>query len=150
MPSDGFFAFIAMMFPNLLRVTKKKYTLSSINKNARFRTFEDSLIWLNEAMVVNACFNATDPSVGLALSMDNSTQKCYMADTGLLITHAFMDSIFTDIELYKAILFDKLDINEGMIMENIVHKCSAAMDTNFISIHAVTVKCEQTTWRLIS
>lgn len=106
--------------PSQLSKKEKKYTLSSINKNARFRTFEDSFIWLNEAMVVNSCFNATDPSVGLALSMDNSTQKCYMADTGLLITHAFMDSVFTDNELYKAILFDKLDINEGMIMENIV------------------------------
>ena len=43
-----------------------------------------------------------------------------MADTGLLITQTFMDGPFTDNELYKAILFDKLDINEGMIMENIV------------------------------
>ena len=43
-----------------------------------------------------------------------------MADTGLLVTHTFMDSAFTDNELYKAILFNRLDINEGMIMENIV------------------------------
>ena len=94
--------------------------MASIDKNARFRTYEDSFIWLNEAMVVNACFNATDPSVGLALSADHSSQKCYMADTGLLVTHAFMDTPFTDNEFYRAVLFDKLDINEGMIMENIV------------------------------
>lgn len=106
--------------PGQLSKKEKKYTLSSINKEARFRTYEDSFIWLNEAMVVNACFNATDPNVGLALSADHSTQKCYMADTGLLVTHTFMDTAFTDNELYKAILFDKLDINEGMIMENIV------------------------------
>ena len=71
-------------------------------------------------MIVNACFNATDPNVGLALSADHATQKCYMADTGLLVTQTFMDKGFTDNELYRAILFDKLDINEGMIMENIV------------------------------
>lgn len=106
--------------PGQLSKKEKKYKLSSINKNARFRTYEDSFIWLNEAMVVNACFNSTDPNVGLALSADNTTQKCYMADTGLLVTHTFMDNAFTDNELYKAILFDKLDINEGMIMENIV------------------------------
>lgn len=106
--------------PGQLSKKEKKYTLSSISKNARFRTYEDSFIWLNEAMVINACFNATDPNVGLALSADNSTQKCYMADTGLLVTHTFMDTTFTDNDLYKAILFDKLDINEGMIMENIV------------------------------
>lgn len=106
--------------PGQLSKKEKKYRLSSINKNARFRAYEDSFIWLNEAMVVNACFNSTDPNVGLALSADHATQKCYMADTGLLVTHTFMDQAFTDNELYKAILFDKLDINEGMIMENIV------------------------------
>lgn len=106
--------------PGQLSKKEKKYTLSSISKQARFRTYEDSFIWLNEAMIVNACFNATDPNVGLALSADHATQKCYMADTGLLVTQTFMDKGFTDNELYRAILFDKLDINEGMIMENIV------------------------------
>lgn len=106
--------------PGQLSKKEKKYKLSSISKNARFRAYEDSFIWLNEAMVVNACFNSTDPGVGLALSADNATQKCYMADTGLLVTLTFMDQTFTDNDLYRAILFDKLDVNEGMIMENIV------------------------------
>ena len=106
--------------PGQLSKKEKKYKLSSLGKQARFRTYEDSFVWLNEAMVVNTCFNATDPHVGLALSEDNTTQKCYMADTGLLVTHAFKDKKFTDNELYKAILFDKLNINEGMIAENIV------------------------------
>lgn len=106
--------------PGQLSRKEKKYRLSSINKNARFRAYEDSFIWLNESMVINTCFNSTDPNVGLALSADNATMKCYMADTGLLVTLAFMDQAFTDNELYKAILFDRLDINEGMIVENIV------------------------------
>lgn len=106
--------------PAQLSKKEKKYKLSSISKEARFRTYEDSFVWLHEAMVVNTCFNATDPGVGLALSADNTTQKCYMADTGLLVTHTFMDNAFTENELYRAILFDKLNINEGMIMENIV------------------------------
>lgn len=106
--------------PAQLSKKEKKYNLSSINKNARYRTYEDSFIWLNEAMIVNTCFNTADPNVGLALSADNTTQKCYMADTGLLVTLTFMDNSFTENELYKAILFDKLGINEGMIMENIV------------------------------
>lgn len=106
--------------PGQLSKKEKKYKLSSINKQARFRNYEDSFIWLNEAMIVNTCFNATDPNVGLALSADFSTQKCYMGDTGLLITHTFMDNPYVENELYKAILFDKLDINEGMIMENVV------------------------------
>jgi len=106
--------------PGQLSKKEKKYRLSSISKLARFRSYEDSFTWLSEAMVVNTCLNATDPSVGLALSADQTTQKCYMADTGLLVTQTFMDGQYIDNELYKAILFDKLSINEGMIMENIV------------------------------
>ena len=106
--------------PGQLSKKEKKYRLSSLTKQARFRNYEDSFVWLNEAMIVNTSFNTTDPHVGLALSADNTTQKCYMADTGLLVTQTFMDNPFMENEIYKAILFDKLAINEGMIMENIV------------------------------
>lgn len=106
--------------PGQLSKEAKKYKLSSLGKTARFRNFEDSFVWLNEAMIVNTCFNSTDPHIGLALSSDEATQKCYMADTGLLVTHTFKDKKYTDNELYRAILFDKLNINEGMLMENIV------------------------------
>lgn len=106
--------------PAQLSKKEKKYKLSALSKNARFRSYEDSFIWLNEAMIVNTCFNATEPTIGLALSADHTTQKCYMADTGLLVTQTFMDNAFTENEIYKAILFDRLTINEGMIMENIV------------------------------
>ena len=105
--------------PGQLSKKEKKYQLSSISKQARFRSYEDSFVWLGEAMVVNTCYNATDPNIGLALSVDHATQKCYMADTGLLVTHAFMDSPYIENEIYKAILFDRLSINEGMIMENV-------------------------------
>ena len=106
--------------PAQLSKKEKKYKLSSLGKKARFRSYEDSFVWLNESMIVNTCFNATDPNVGLALSADHSTQKCYMADTGLLVTQTFMDKAFTENGLYRAILFDNLSINEGMVMENVV------------------------------
>jgi len=54
------------------------------------------------------------------MSMDHSTHKLYMADTGLLVTHTFRNSDYLDNELYRAILFDKISINEGILMENIV------------------------------
>ena len=47
-------------------------------------------------------------------------RKCYMADTGLLVTHSFMDDKFMDNELYRDILLDRLYVKEGMLMENIV------------------------------
>ena len=106
--------------PSQLSKKEKKYKLSSISKEARYREYEDSFLWLNDAMIVNPCYNSTDPNVGLNLNSDYSTRKCYLMDTGLLVTQTFMDGSYTDNEIYKAILFNKLNINEGMIMENIV------------------------------
>jgi len=106
--------------PGQLSKKEKKYKLSSLGKNVRLREYEDAFMWLSDGMISNPCFNSTDPSVGLSLSLDHSTHKLYMSDTGLLTTHAFSDSIYSDNELYRAVLLDKLHINEGMLMENIV------------------------------
>jgi len=106
--------------PGQLAKKEKKYKLSSIGKNARMRDYENAFMWLADGMIANPCFNATDPNVGLALSSDHNTHKLYMADTGLLVTHTFSNKKYIDNELYKAILLDKLNINEGMLMENIV------------------------------
>jgi len=106
--------------PGQLTKKEKRYNLSSISKDARLRDYEDAFMWLSDGMIVNPCFNATDPNVGLALSSDFLRQKLYMADTGLLVTHTFSDNAYSDNELYRALLLDKLNINEGMFMENIV------------------------------
>ncbi len=106
--------------PEQLSKKEKKYQLSSINKSARYRTYKDAFLWLDDGMIINRCLNATDPTAGLSLNMDSTTQKCYMADTGLLITHAFSDKNYIENELYKNIFSGKIGINEGMIVENLV------------------------------
>lgn len=106
--------------PSQLSKKEKKFVLSSISKNARQRNYNDAFMWLSDAMIINNCFNSSDPSVGLNLNRDLLTNKCYMADTGLLISLAFFNQDYMDNDLYKAILFDKIEINEGMLMKNIV------------------------------
>lgn len=106
--------------PSQLSKHEKKYNLASIEKQARFREYEDSFMWLEEADIINICFNSTDPNVGLGLNAERMTLKCYMADTGLLFSHAFSDKELTEDSIYKSILFDKLELNEGMFLENIV------------------------------
>lgn len=106
--------------PSQLQKHEKKFRLSSISKEARFREYEDAMFWLKDAMIINPCYNSTDPSIGLKLNTDFMTLKCYMADTGLLISHSFDENGITSEEIYKKILFDKLEFNEGMIMENMV------------------------------
>ena len=120
--AGGYKSKVTAIFDNLpgqLSKKEKKYKLSTINKDARLRSYEDAFMWLNDGMIVNPCFNATEPNVGLAMSSDHTTQKLYMADTGLLVTHTFRDNDYSDNELYRAILLDKLNINEGMLIENI-------------------------------
>ena len=106
--------------PAQLQKHEKKFKLSSLKKNARLRDYEDALFWLDDAMIVNICYNSTAPDIGLKLNMDRMTLKCYMADTGLLISHAFDENGIISQELYRKLLFDKLEVNQGMIVENLV------------------------------
>lgn len=119
----GYEARVRGMFdaiPEQLSRKEKKYRLSSISKAARFRNYEDAFTWLDDARIVNPCLNATEPSAGLGLSLEHSTQKLYMADTGLLVTHAFDDGRFTDNALYREVFFGNAGANNGMIAENAV------------------------------
>lgn len=121
--AKGYEARILSIFDNIpsqLSRKEKRYKLSSLNKQARFRNYEDAFVWLDESMVVNTCLNASDPSVMLAASASHTTQKLYLGDTGLLVTLAFRDRDYADNELYRAVLLDKLNVNEGMLAENAV------------------------------
>ncbi|PID67077.1 MAG: ATPase [Fusobacteriales bacterium] len=106
--------------PAQLSKHEKVFNLASISKTARYRSYEDAFMWLDDAMIASPCYNVSDPNVGLRLSYNNAKMKMFMADTGLLISHTFNDKTFMNNSLYKDILFKKLGINEGMIMENIV------------------------------
>ena len=114
---------LVMMYDNIpgqLSNGSKKYKLASIDVNARNQNYENELTWLDDARIINLCNNVTDPSVGLGLTKDENSYKIYQSDVGLLVTQAFINKPFVDNEIYKAILFDKLNVNEGMIMENFV------------------------------
>ena len=121
--AQGYEAKVRAIFdaiPEQLSRKEKRYKLSSITKEARFREYEDAFTWLNDARVANPCFNATEPSAGLGLSREHTTQKLYMADTGLLVTHAYNDGRYTDNSLYRDIFFGDAGANNGMIIENAV------------------------------
>ena len=106
--------------PDMLQRHERKFKLSALKHQARFRDYEDAFFWLDDAMVVNMCFNATEPGIGLKLNRDRLTLKCYMADTGLLISHAFDENTIASEALYNKLLFNKLEVNKGMLMENLV------------------------------
>lgn len=106
--------------PAQLSKHEKKFKISDIKTGASMRKYKQPFNWLADAMIVNNCYNSTEPNIGLKLNMERKTLKCYMADTGLLISHAFDENGIVTEEIYKKLLFDKLSVNNGMIMENIV------------------------------
>lgn len=106
--------------PSQLKNQNRHFKLSSLKKGARFDEYRDALFWLSDAMIVNNCYNSTEPNVGLNLNRDRTLLKCYMGDTGLLVSHAFDENGIVSEEIYKKLLLDKLEVNMGMIMENIV------------------------------
>lgn len=106
--------------PGQLSKHEKKFTLSSISKSARMRSYEEAFFWLADARIANLCYASCDPSVGLSLSMDQTSLKCYMVDTGLLVSLAFADDLGVKESVYRTVLRGEIGINEGMLTENIV------------------------------
>lgn len=106
--------------PAQLQKHEKKFRLSALEPGAAYRDYDDAFFWLSDAGIVNICYNCTAPNIGLRLNMERNTLKCYMADTGLLFSHAFDEKGHVPNEIYQKIIHDKLEINEGMLVENIV------------------------------
>ena len=106
--------------PGQLQKHEKKFFLSALQSEARMRDYSQAFFWLSDAKIINCWYNSTEPSIGLKLNEERTTLKCYMGDTGLLISHAFDEREIVSADLYRKLMFDKLEVNEGMLVENIV------------------------------
>ena len=112
--------------PSQLGKENKKFILSNVKSGARYREYENAFMWLSESMVINICYNTVEPSYGLSININDAKRKVYMADTGLLVTFAFLNDNYEKNDLYNDILFDKLSLNVGMIYENVVAQILAS------------------------
>ena len=106
--------------PAFLSKSERRVVLIRIDKGASFPKYHDTFFWLADSMIANECFNCSAPNVGLSLNEDRTFVKCYMGDTGLLMSHTFDENEISDNELYREILFGKLSTNEGMLYENAI------------------------------
>ena len=123
--------------PSQLQKHEKKFMLKALKEGARMRDYETSFFWLADAMIVNMAYNTTEPNIGLGINTDDTTLKCYMADTGLLISHAFNEKAIVSDNLYNKLLTDKLEFNGGMVVENIAAQMLRAAGHNlfFFSLY---------------
>lgn len=106
--------------PGFLSQHEKRIIFNKVIEGSRFDNYEDTFFWLSDSQITNECFLCNDPNVGLSLNEDRTYIKCYMGDTGLLVTHAFSESEIDASNLYKEILMGDLSINNGMLFENVI------------------------------
>lgn len=112
--------------PAYLSTHEKRIVLSEIDANGRFDKYDEPLFWLDDSMICNLCYKCNDPSVGLSLNKNESYVKCYMGDTGLLVSLAFNENEITNQNLYKQILDGRLALNQGMLYENVISQMLVA------------------------
>ncbi|MDR1543624.1 MAG: ATP-binding protein [Prevotellaceae bacterium] len=127
--------------PSALGRHEKKFRFSELKNSARYRDYESAFFWLDESRVVNICYNSTAPNLGLRLNEERTTLKCYLADTGLLISHTFNEKTVKHEDLYLKLALGKLELNEGMLIENIVAQMlrAAGHDLYFFSQYSKEV-----------
>ena len=106
--------------PAALSRHEKRIVLSDVRKGAKMRDFDSAFEWLGASMMVNVCSRACEPNVGLEFSADRAAIKCYLGDTGLLVSHAFGENELAARNIHARLLTDDIELNEGMIMENVV------------------------------
>lgn len=97
----------------------KKIKFSALNEGDRFSSYKDAINWINDSMVGKICYGLDEPTVFDGFSLQANKIKCYMADTGLLLTLATGEK-YLQSELYKSFILGKLAINKGMMVENLV------------------------------
>jgi len=104
--------------PAQLSRHEKRFKPGNVGENLRMRDLQESFEWLKEARTVNVSYNVADPNIGLKMTMDVFALKAFMGDTGLLISHAFDENELARGEIHRRILFDKIELNQGMLLEN--------------------------------
>ena len=101
--------------PAQLARKNKKFLFSQIDtqdEHASERKYISALLWLQEAGIINYCYNLSAPALPLAVNKKLEAYKVYMRDTGLLL--AMMER-----DISQSILHYNWTVNEGMILENV-------------------------------
>ncbi|MGM9843849.1 MAG: ATP-binding protein [Muribaculaceae bacterium] len=111
--------------PSALGKQDKRFVLSSLEKGASLRKYEDPTQWLIDAGIAYYSFNTKAFELPFEAYENRRLYKLYMVDTGLLCSQLLKNKQF---EVMKG----NIEINEGAITENYVATTIAA---NEIPLH---------------
>ncbi len=112
--------------PSLLSNHKKVFMPGIVMEGLTTSDFDVSMDWLVESRICNRCSESNDPNPAMNMSLDRSRFKCYLLDTGLLLSLAFDRGNLSREDTQVAFLNGKLSINEGMLFENVVAQMMVA------------------------
>ena len=112
--------------PGLLSKYEKRIIFKDIQEGSYAEQYSEAFFWLDDSMICNECFLTSDPNVGLSINEERTYVKCYMGDTGLLVSHAFDENELLEGAVYSQILNDRMSLNEGMLYENAISQMLTA------------------------
>lgn len=124
--STGRLSLLFDAIPAQLAKNYNRYHVSNILPSARPADVLTDIAELKDSRTVLVSYHVNDPGPDMAATRDLTRFKLFLADTGLFTTLAFKDKDFTENDIYKKLLSDKLPANLGYLYENIVAQTLAA------------------------
>lgn len=105
--------------PSQLARDNKKFLYQSVRNGARAREFEDALLWLSHAGLVNRIFRITKPGLPLSAYDDLTAFKLYLIDVGLLRRLSFLDPIAVK-EGHRLFTEFKGALSENYVLQHLI------------------------------
>lgn len=100
--------------PVQLAKDNKKFQITKVASNARFKDYRGCIEWLKDAGIINVCYCMQFPELPLKGNYDETKYKIYFADSGLLVS-------MLDEEAQEDLRVNKnLGVYKGALYENIV------------------------------
>lgn len=105
--------------PVQLARDNKKFQISKVAKDARFKDYRGCIEWLNDAGLINVCYCLNFPELPLKGNFDETKYKIYFRDTGLLVAQ-LDDESQEDLRANR-----NMGVYKGALYENIVGEALA-------------------------
>ncbi len=128
--AEGYIAEAKAVFdsiPSQLAHHDKKIKYSSLGEGDRFSSYKDAIRWIDDSMVGSLCVGTDQPELFGEFTIRPTKLKCYMSDTGLLLTMA-AGTNYLNSDLYKSFMRGSLAVNQGMMTENLVAQALSVSD----------------------
>ena len=112
--------------PEFLSGNEKKVNFRKITEGTYGDQYAPAFEWMENSGIFLLCRRTGDPNAGLAMTASDGSVKCYLADSGLLLSHAYSAEELADGSIYSAILRGKLSTDGSMLFENAAAQALAA------------------------